>query len=141
MRLPCDRCNRPFQPQRNHQRFCSRTCRLDARRSRRFHQRYRERSEREMASFKTTFTATPDAVCAECGSGMSHRRTTRRYCGDRCRQRACRKRRPNAVQFKARLDQALAHARAQSETQRRQRLLRAAERGDPLAAAELAKLT
>jgi predicted nucleic acid-binding Zn ribbon protein len=136
----CRRCGRQFTPHRRHQRYHDRACRLAARSSRRNHQRWRQRSELEQASFRASFTATPDAVCVVCGTGMYRGRATRRYCSNACRQRAKRRRVPSAAQLRAYADALVARAHAKIETHRRQRLVLAASRGDPAAIEELAKL-
>jgi hypothetical protein len=133
----CPYCGRRFTPRRRHQRYYDRACRLAARSSRRNHQRYYARHEREQASFKASFTSTPNATCAQCGVGIPVTRATRRYCSNACRQRAKRRRVPSAAQLRAYADALLARAHAAAEAQRRRRLLRAAESGDSAAAAEL----
>jgi hypothetical protein len=135
----CLCCGRTFIPRRRHQHYCSRVCRLDARRLRRGERRYYARRTREQASFRASFTPTPDAVCATCGTGLHRERVTRRYCSNRCRQRAYRGRIPSAARIKERFDQELARVHADLASHRRQRLVLRAAKGDQ-AAAELTKL-
>ena len=70
---------------------------------------------------------------------MTRHRSTRRYCSRRCRQQAYRNRTPSAAAIRKRFDREFERLHADLETHRRQRLLRAAMRGDLDAAAALAK--
>jgi hypothetical protein len=116
-------------------------CRDNARRVRRNLLRYYQRHKREHANFLASFTATPDAVCAECGTGLRLTRMTRRYCSNKCRQRAFRRRTPSGAQIRARLDQEVARMHAKLESHRRQKLVLRAAKGDQAAQNSLRNLS
>jgi hypothetical protein len=93
-------CGRRFHPKRKNQRFCQPSCRHWARSLRRQDQRYyaRRKRERELMPGR----------CAMCGDEiMWARRSSKRYCSTKCRQRAYRQRVPSAAQIRARLDRDL----------------------------------
>jgi hypothetical protein len=105
----CDKCGSPFQPMRDHQRFCSRECRLWARSSRRQMQRHEERSIRQRAEWKAAMDGIAGTTCAICGTLFAAARSTARYCTDKCRLRAHRQRTPSVAQIQARMSRDLRH--------------------------------
>ena len=134
MRKPqCEYCARPFKRQRVHQRFCSRVCRRANHFLDRGHVRWVARREREHEAWQAALFENIGTACDVCGTVFSPTRRTAKYCSHRCRQQAYRDRTPSAAQIKAHFDHVLAGMKHKLRSEQRQRLVRAAVRGDQAA--------
>jgi hypothetical protein len=95
--------------------------------------RYFARREREHEAERAALLEHIGTACLVCGCVFSSARCTAQYCSPRCRQQAYRDRIPSAAQIKARFEDALAGMKHKLRSAQRQRLVRAAVRGDQAA--------
>jgi hypothetical protein len=95
--------------------------------------RWLARRDREHEAWKAALFENIGTACHVCGLVFSPTRRTAKYCSGRCRQKAYRDRTPSAAQIKAYADHLLAVMKHKQRSEQRQRLVRAAVRGDQAA--------
>ena len=89
----CSYCQRPFKRRHITQVFCSAPCRSESRNLDRRRRRDLARFDTSHEQFIAALEDRSERTCAHCGGRLNWMRSTRRYCSDKCRQRASRLRR------------------------------------------------